>query len=140
MRIEKFRKDSDGTAAIEFAIVAPVFLFLLFAFVAYGIYFGAAHSVQQLAADAARASVAGLDLAERRELVNSYVATNASGYPLLAANEIEITIEENADDNNQLNVSVKYNAESLPIWNLFKTIPLPGKTIYRTSTIRTGKV
>ena len=35
-------------------MLAPLFILLLLGMVAYGIYFGASHSVQQIAADAAR--------------------------------------------------------------------------------------
>jgi len=49
----RFRADAAGTSAVEFAMLAPIFVLLLPGMVAYGIYFGASHSVQQIAADAA---------------------------------------------------------------------------------------
>ncbi|TIM19494.1 MAG: pilus assembly protein, partial [Mesorhizobium sp.] len=52
-KLHQFREQS-GTSAIEFALLAPIFILLLLGMVAYGIYFGASHSVQQIAADAAR--------------------------------------------------------------------------------------
>jgi Flp pilus assembly protein TadG len=51
----------DGASAVEFAIIAPVFILMIVGMLAYGIYFGAANSVQQIAADAARTSIAGLN-------------------------------------------------------------------------------
>ena len=63
--IGTFYSHERGASAVEFAIVGPVFVLLMMGMIAYGIYFGAVHSVQQLAADAARASVAGLDESER---------------------------------------------------------------------------
>ena len=56
----RFRGDRSATSAIEFAILSPLFIFFVMGMVAYGIYFGAAHSVQQIAADAARTAIAGL--------------------------------------------------------------------------------
>ena len=57
-----FGQDGCGTAVVEFAIIAPVFILVLFLMIGFGIYLSAAHSVQQLAADAARASgLAALD-------------------------------------------------------------------------------
>jgi Flp pilus assembly protein TadG len=50
----RFRADTAGTSAVEFAMLAPLFILLLLGMVAYGIYFGASHWVQQIAADAAR--------------------------------------------------------------------------------------
>ncbi len=55
--IANMRKAEDGAAAVEFAIVSPVFLLIVVGILAYGLYFGAANSVQQLAADAARAAM-----------------------------------------------------------------------------------
>ncbi|RVD33089.1 pilus assembly protein, partial [Mesorhizobium sp. M4A.F.Ca.ET.020.02.1.1] len=57
----RFRADAVGTTAVEFAMLAPLFILLLLGMVAYGIYFGASHSVQQIAADAARTAIAGLN-------------------------------------------------------------------------------
>src|SRR5689334_21418066 len=60
--------DVSGVAAIEFAVVFPLFLLIILAIIGYGSYLGAAHSVAQLAADAARASVAGLSDTERASI------------------------------------------------------------------------
>ncbi|MBL8581266.1 MAG: pilus assembly protein, partial [Rhizobiaceae bacterium] len=65
LRSKEFIKEDKATSAVEFAIIAPVFILVLFGLIAYGIYFGASHSVQQLAADAARTAVAGLNAEER---------------------------------------------------------------------------
>jgi len=51
--VRGFAVRTEGAAALEFAILAPAFLLLGAGMLAYAIYFGAAHSVQQLAADAA---------------------------------------------------------------------------------------
>jgi Flp pilus assembly protein TadG len=48
-----FSRNRQAAVAVEFAILSPIYIFLLVGMVAYGIYFGAAHSVQQIAADAA---------------------------------------------------------------------------------------
>ncbi|CCM67627.1 putative membrane protein [Sinorhizobium meliloti Rm41] len=39
-----------GAAAIEFAIIAPLFFMCVLTLIAYGIYLSAAHSIQQVAA------------------------------------------------------------------------------------------
>ena len=75
--------DSSGAAALEFAILCPVFLLLAIGMIAYAIYFGAAHSVQQLAADAARVSIGGLSTTERSTLVGTFLDNNAGGYVLI---------------------------------------------------------
>ena len=65
IRISKFSKNRDGAAAIEFAIITPVFLLVLFGIINYGAYLGVLNGVQQLTAEAARASIAGLSDDER---------------------------------------------------------------------------
>ncbi|GLS32839.1 TadE-like protein [Mesorhizobium albiziae] len=63
-----FLRNTSATAAIEFALLFPIFILLFLGMIAYGIYFGASHSVQQIAADAARVAIAGLDETERQTL------------------------------------------------------------------------
>lgn len=135
-----FLPSASGTAAVEFAIVAPLFIFLVLGMIAYGIYFGAAHSVQQIAADAARTAIAGLDETERQTLANRFIDTNAGGYAFIEADKLEVEVNDNPDDAQQFVVSVEYNADNLPIWRFLTRLPLPGKMISRSSTIRIGGI
>lgn len=132
--------DTSGTSAVEFAILSPLFLMVLFGMIAYGIYFGASHSIQQIAADAARTALAGLDQTERQSLVASFITHNAGSYPFVDPDKIVVTTRDNPADPNQFEVSVQYDARTLPIWNLFDGIAMPGTTIARTSTIRIGGI
>jgi hypothetical protein len=64
----------------------------IIAVICFGMYLGATHSVQQLAADAARASIAGLaDDEECEEIAEQHVANSASEYPLLSADRVTVT-------------------------------------------------
>ena len=136
----KLLPSTDGTAAVEFAIVAPLFIFIVMGMIAYGIYFGAAHSVQQIAADAARTAIAGLDETERQTLAQHFIDTNAGGYTFIEADKIGVEVSDNPDDAQQFVVSVQYEADNLPIWRFLTHLPLPGKTISRSSTIRIGGI
>ncbi len=133
-----FWKDRSGSSAVEFAILAPVFLLLVFGMIAYAIYFGAAHSVQQLAADAARVSIAGLSNDERAEIVSAYLEANAGTYLLLDRRKLTFSVGESESDSDQYQISVAYDASELPIWNLYPPIPLPASIITFASTIRKG--
>ncbi|OBQ60252.1 hypothetical protein A8146_19730 [Mesorhizobium loti] len=108
--------------------------------VAYGIYFGAASSIQQIAADAARTAIAGLNQSERQTLVASYLTNNASGYPFVDATKLTYQANDSVADGSQFVVSISYDARNLPIWNLFPGIAMPGTTITRQSTIRVGGI
>lgn len=138
LRTRSFTRNESGAAAIEFAIVMPVFLLLALGILAYGIYFGAAHSAAQLAADAARASVAGLNDAEREQIVRQHIATNAKEYILLNATNVGVEAGPLASDGTQFRVAVTYDATELPIWRLQTFVPLPSRIIVRTSTVKRG--
>lgn len=136
--LRRFLQDRRGVAAIEFAMLAPVFLLILFGMTAYGVYFGASHSVQQIAADAARTAVAGLSQAERQAMVASFVNRNAGTYPFIEAGKVSVETRHSAADGSRFTVQVSYDAASLPVWSLFPGLSLPGQTISRTSTVRIG--
>lgn len=133
-------QNRSGASAVEFALLAPLFILLLLGMTAYGIYFGASHSIQQIAADAARTAIAGLNAGERRELVTRFIDNNASGYPFVDIRKLTFAANDNAADGNQFVVSITYDARSLPIWNLLSDLPMPGMTISRKATIRIGGI
>ena len=135
-----FNQGEEATAALEFAIIAPVFIFMLFGMIAFGIYIGAAHSLQQVAAGAARASIAGLDEAERQELAKAYIINHLSDDAFLHSGSIELEVLDSEEVEGQFNVIVSYDASELPIWNLVDDMPLPNRIIRKTSTIRTGGI
>ncbi len=55
----RFARCIRAASAVEFAMLLPLFLVLVFGIVVFGAYFTMVHGVQQLAAEAARSSVAG---------------------------------------------------------------------------------
>ncbi|MGE0501515.1 MAG: TadE/TadG family type IV pilus assembly protein [Rhizobiaceae bacterium] len=133
-----FRSSRDGNTAIEFALLAPLYVFLMLGIAAYGIYFGATHSIQQIAADAARTAIAGLDGPERQALASTFVGRNASGYAFVDPSAVVVEAIDSEDDSAQFVVTIRYDARGLPIWNLFPGLPMPSTTIARSSTIRIG--
>lgn len=121
-------------------MLAPVFILFLLGMIAYGIYFGASHSVQQIAADAARTAVAGQSAVERATLVANFINNNASDYPLIDRSRLTVNAQDSTNDARQFDVQVSYDARNLPIWNLLPDLPLPGTTIVFRSTIRVGGI
>lgn len=139
-QFHQFRRAKGAASAVEFALIAPVFLLLTFGLIAYAIYFGAAHSVQQLAADANRTSIAGLTDQERAQLVGSFIEHNAGLYVLLDAAHITYQVGNSPADPNQYQVLVAFDASQLPIWNLGVPLPMPQRAIRFASTIRKGGI
>jgi Flp pilus assembly protein TadG len=137
---QKLLSGRSGAAASEFAIVAPLFLLLMLGMIAYGIYFGASHSIQQIAADAARTAIAGLNQAERQQLVAGFISRNVSGYAFVDPGKLTVEARDRSHDGNQFEVQVSYEASHLPIWNLLAGLAMPDTTITRSSTIRIGGI
>ncbi|WP_029059048.1 TadE/TadG family type IV pilus assembly protein [Stappia stellulata] len=134
----RFSADRGGVAAVEFAIVLPVFLVLMLGILAYGIYFGATHSLAQLAADAARASVAGLSDAERQRIVAAHIASASGDYAMIDASKVVVEAGPMPGLGEHFRVVVRYDATDLPIWQLEPFLPLPGKTIERSAVVMRG--
>jgi Flp pilus assembly protein TadG len=129
-----------ASTAIEFALLAPIFLFFLIGLIAYGVYFGAAHSIEQISADAARVALAGLSETERQTLVSNFITRNAGDYIFVDPADLVVTAHNSVQDGTQFVVSISYDARDLPIWNLLTGLPLPNTTILRRSTIRIGGI
>ena len=134
---KSFLKAKDGASAVEFALIAPMFFMVLLTMLAFGIYLSAANSVQQIAADAARSAVAGINATERKALVTAYVNTTTFNHPLIRRERLTVTSLDDPLNPNQFTVSVDYDARDLPIWNLM-TFALPDTIIARSATIRIG--
>lgn len=109
--------DETGLAAVEFALIAPVFLVLLFGLVIYGLHFGAWLAVNQAAAEGARASIAGMSNDERKELAEKAAIAVLSAYgPILGSIEscetgqsCVITAEASSSDATLFQVTVTYD-------------------------------
>ncbi|KJF66571.1 MULTISPECIES: TadE/TadG family type IV pilus assembly protein [Rhizobium] len=133
----RFFRDRSGSSAVEFAIVAPIFFLVLLTMIAYGIYLMAAYSVQQIAADAARTAVAGLNTTERQQLARDFITKSDLSYAFMDKTRFTVDVATDPANANQFTVKVEYDASDLPIWSLY-SYTLPDTVIRRFSTIRIG--
>lgn len=136
-RVSHFNRAKEGAAAVEFALIAPLFFLLLLTLVAFAIYLTAAHSLQQLTADAARTAIAGLSADERSQMVQDFVTRSTINDAFIDKSRLTVTVATDPANVNQFTVSAAYDASDLPIWNLY-TFAMPDQTIRRYSTIRLG--
>ncbi|MET4683790.1 TadE/TadG family type IV pilus assembly protein [Brevundimonas faecalis] len=130
----RFWSDRRGVAAIEFAIVAPVLVVMMFGMIIYGGWFWMAHSVQSLATEAARTAIAGLDPTEREQLARAFVTSQA---PSMGLDTQKTTVEIQADPN-VIRVNVAYDIRQHPLMALSGLVPSPPRIIRRTATVRLG--
>lgn len=130
-----FWSNRDGSPAVEFAFIAPVLLAMLMGIISYGCYFWTAHTVQQLANDAARAAIAGLTDSERTELARSTLHTDLAGQPGMDPRKIRLDV---ARQNTTLTVRVGYDGGSTIFAALGQIAPMPDPQIERTASVRLG--
>lgn len=129
-----------GASAVEFAIIAPLFIMIFLSMIGYGIYLSAATSVQQMTEDAARAAIAGLDKEERQLLADRYIAAAVKDRPFIDPAKVSVTVTESELVAEQLTVQVDYAADALPIWHLFTYAMPQSRTITRRSVVRIGGI
>ena len=89
----KTDRQEEGAVAVEFALIAPVLLLIVAGILYFGQLFAIANSLQQLAAETARASVRGIDSQERQQLANNFLANSADRFPFLNAQRVQKDIE-----------------------------------------------
>lgn len=128
----------DGASAVEFAILAPIFIAGLMSMVGYAIYLSASASVQQMTEEAARAAVAGLSPQERQTLAQNAVATSVKDRAFIDPRKVVVTVS--GQDMERYTIKVAYDSSNLPIWSLFTYAMPSAKTITRTSVMRVGGV
>lgn len=83
----------DGAVALEFALVAPLFLLLVFGTMIFAVYFATFVAVIHGSAEGARASIGGFTDAERSTLARNRVQALLTGYPLINASRATVTTE-----------------------------------------------
>ena len=126
-----------GVSAVEFAMLLPVFLALVFGIVVFGSYLALVHGLQQLAAEAARSSIAGINSSERSSIATNYVSANIGTYPLISPNNVSVSAAVSGTDPNVFVVTVSYNAAGMFLFSL-PFVPTPPSTIIRSAAIPFG--
>jgi Flp pilus assembly protein TadG len=126
-----------GATAVEFAMVLPMFLTMVFGIVVFGSYLAMIHGVQQLAAEAARSSVAGMSDSERSSIATAYVSANIGTYPLIIPAKVNVNAAPSTADANVFVVTVSYDTSGTFLYSL-PFVPTPPTTIVRSAAIPYG--
>ena len=136
-RFRRGLEDDSGASAIEFALVAPLFLLIVFATVMFSIYLATWLGVSHAAAEGARASVAGLTATERQNLAIGRVQAVISGYaPLLDQTKVQVAYPTAAAG--MFSVQVTYPLAQLNLARYAPLAPVPTVAPSRTATVTTG--
>lgn len=130
-------RNRQGTAALEFAFLAPALLSLAFGIIVYSIYFTVVIGVRQAASEGARAAVAGLSPAERVTLAQMRASQVLSGYgSLLGGSQPQIVAAP--DGTGVFKVTVNYDISGSPIMRYGAFVPLPAKIVTASVMVTNG--
>ncbi|MGO1074261.1 TadE/TadG family type IV pilus assembly protein [Inquilinus sp. CA228] len=125
-------------AAVEFILVAPAFLAIVFGILIYGFYFGTWIAISQAAAEGARASVAGMSPMERASLAQAAATAVLENYgSLLDSENWTITAQPGATPST-FQVSVQYDLSGKAFENFADLLPVPTDTPTATMTVGYG--
>jgi Flp pilus assembly protein TadG len=130
-RLQAFLSDQGGAVLIEAAFVIPLLVALLAGVVTYAMYFMAAHSLQSVANEGARASLAGLNSDERDALVDRAIEQSLLQATLVDPEEVAV---ETSVDGDFFTVRLDYDASANAVFST-SLIPMPGDHIVRSATI-----
>lgn len=127
-----------GLAALEFALLAPALLILVFAVVLYSFYFAALMGVRHAAVEGARAAVAGLSTAERTSLAQSRAQAVINGYGTLLASGGGPVVTAGADATGTFRVRVSYSMSGSPMMRYAAFVPMPSATVSASIIVTNG--
>lgn len=130
--------DRTATSAVEFAFVAPVLLLMTFGIIGYGYVLGIYHGIQQIASEAARASVSGLNDAERARIARDFVVAHASSYAFIDPARIRVTTSQSPAPQQVFEVAVVYDMSDSLFSSLSSLVSLPPPLVERRAVIQRG--
>jgi hypothetical protein len=136
--LNKWKYDKYGVSAVEFALVAPMIILLLFGLFCFGTVETIYIATQQLVAEAARASVAGLSDSERSQIVQSFVTSNVGSYAFLDPTKITVTSATISNNPSTYQVNLTYDMSGSFIYEFSALLPLPSSQVQRSAVVLNG--
>lgn len=137
-RVVRLFRDRRGAGAVEFALVAPVFLAVLLGIVAYGYVLALGHGLQQLAGEAARASLSGITDAERASIAQGFVAANLAAYGVIEPERLQVSAAASVSPASTFEVTLTYDLRDLFVTRLVPWLPTVGTEMRRAAVIQRG--
>lgn len=107
----RLRGDSRGTVSIEFAILVPVFLAILFGIIVFGVQYATRIALTYAASEGGRAAVAGLSDDERRLLANAAITDALTALsPLVDPAKATVSVDVSGESSGEeVTISIAYN-------------------------------
>jgi Flp pilus assembly protein TadG len=133
-----YRADKYGASAIEFALVVPFFILLIFGLICYATIENMYIGTQELVSEAARASVAGLSDTERSNIVTAFISNNIGSYAFLDPSKLSVTSSTISTNPSTYQINITYDMSGSFVYQFSNILPLPSPTIQRTAVVLNG--
>lgn len=133
-----FARDNRGAIAVEFALLGPLLMLLMLNILIGGVYLGAFHKLQHVTAQAARASIAGMNAGERLSLVKQTLDLALRDGVLLRPSAISISVETLSNQQDHYRVSLTYDTRSLGLMRLPGIATFIPETLTSSYDVRHG--
>ncbi|HUR24083.1 MAG TPA: TadE/TadG family type IV pilus assembly protein [Acidimicrobiales bacterium] len=130
-RRRHFRRDQSGAAAVEFALVVGLFVFILYGLISFGMILATKQRITNAAAEGARAAVGQTSAAAAVTAATNRVL--AAGLPAGAYTPTYATAA--CGSNQCITVTITYNLAGNPV-----VPPAPGLGLVTPSTISSSAV
>jgi Flp pilus assembly protein TadG len=136
IRIRERLQRQDGVAAVEFAVVALVFLILLYGILTYGYIYSFDQSLNHAAEEGARAAIATTSEASAITTAQTVAYDRLAQYqPSLLATDIVATVADCDTGFRCITVTITYPWDTRPIIPKFVGMPTPDQII-ATATVQ----
>ncbi|UOA25408.1 TadE/TadG family type IV pilus assembly protein [Pseudosulfitobacter sp. DSM 107133] len=129
-----FLKTEDGATAVEFVLVLPILLSMVFGIICFGQYFAIANSLQQLAAEAARYSAIEFQQDDRVAAANTFITEADARFTFLAQDKVTYTTVPLSDPDG-IQVSLTYDLQGSAVALAGGFIGIDFVTLTRSSYI-----
>lgn len=129
-------KCDRGIAALEFVLLAPALLALVFGVIVYSLYFTARMGVREAASEGARAAMAGLSTPERTALATARANEVLNNYSGFITGTPVVTTQ--AQNSNTFQITVTYDMSAAPFMKYGGFVPLPSSNVVANVTVTNG--
>lgn len=133
-----FVNDVGGAIAVEFAFLGPLLFYLMLNIFVGAIYLGAFHKLQHVTAQAARASIAGIDAGERLSLVRQSLDRALGDGVLLRPASISVSVDSLSADRAHYRVSLSYDTRALGLGRIPGVATFVPETLTSSFDVRNG--
>jgi Flp pilus assembly protein TadG len=126
-------ENDKGATAVEFALIFPFMVMLFIGIACFSVVLGMYSALQQIAAESARAALAGLSPTEQNQIATQYVTNVIGSYGFL--NPANLTVATSATSST-FEVTLTYNAAGQYFASFGGYLPAAPLQITRSATIQ----